>query len=418
MRCAASGMMWSVETNAKSTRPPVRPGRHPLLIGAFESARILLFMLVASLVLAGIAWFAGIAAQRPLSAIADWAAAGLGASHGFSITLDAFTHSLPPTALSLVVWLLVASAARRTARALAANDRLVRAGRLAPSRAPWTLATTGLVGAHVLVIALLAFGLGSARLDVVGPVRLIVLVGSAAAAGMLREALAERPVERLGSIIGPRWARLAGEAWPLARRTLLFTVVLGVVGLVAAIAAGGESGLATLQGYSSPTAAAIGLGLVQTVFAPTIIVLVLSWLSGAGFRLSEHATASPLAAVDAPVVSIPVLSLIPLDPPSWAVAAPAAVVLCGLIAVIARPRWHVSDPLSPLAAAVGVFAVALLCGLFSTGSLGPGGLSSFGAIPWAFAGLLAVEAAVGGLLGWGMVRLAERGAVSPDTADR
>ena len=74
-------------------------GRHPAVIGLFESARVLLLLVLTALLLAAVAWFIGIAEQRPLAAIAAWAATGLGVVHGLNADLETHRHSLPPTSL-------------------------------------------------------------------------------------------------------------------------------------------------------------------------------------------------------------------------------------------------------------------------------------------------------------------------------
>ncbi|GAA4285069.1 hypothetical protein GCM10022261_26000 [Brevibacterium daeguense] len=378
------------------------------MIGAFEAARILVFLLVVSLVVAAVAWFVGIAQQRPLSAMVTWAATGIASANGFTVSVDTFTHSLSPTMLVLITWLLVLAAGRRTARALAANDRLVHNGHLTPSRRPRLVAGLALGLTYGLVTAAVSFLVGSASADLIGLLRFLLLVVSAVLLGLAAAPISEAVTARFDDAFGPRWTRSLHSSGRIFKRTAVLSAVLAFVALAAALAAGWGPALETLQVYSAPAVAGVGLGLVQTVFAPTLLVLALAWVSGAGFQLATGVTTSPYHSVDVPVANVPALAAIPQDPAGWMAALPAAVVLVGVVAVLGRRRWYTLDWAAALFAGAEIFVVALVIGLFCSGSLGPGGLDDFGVVPWLFAGAVAVELTVGLLIGCGMLRLAGR----------
>lgn len=383
-------------------------GRHPAVIGLFESTRVLLLLVLAALLLSAVAWFIGIAEQRPLAAIAAWAATGLGVVHGLSAELETHRHSLPPTALTLLVWLLVLQAARRTRRALLANERLIAAGAPLGFARPRLLAGLVLAGCHVLVVLVLAFGFGAIGPGVLGFVRLLVLVGTAVVLGVGWRPDSAPVRGQVGELAGPRWADALVSGHAAFRRAGIAVLLVGLLAVVAALALRWGQAASVLALYSDATAAAIGLTVVQLLFAPTLVVLGLAWTSGAGVVLASGALASPFTAVEVPVAGFPVLAAVPQDPAGAFVIVPLLVVLCGTVAAIGRPAWHLTDLRAVAVLGVEMLLAGLFVGVFASGAVGPGGLGAFGVQPLLFALAVAGETALGAAIGWGLLRLAGR----------
>ena len=193
------------------------------------------------------------------------------------------------------------------------------------------------------------------------------------------------------------------------RRAGLAALVVGLLALGAALALRWEQAASVLALYSDATAAAVGLTAVQLLFAPTLVVLGLAWTSGAGVVLASGALASPFTAVEVPVAGFPVLAAVPQDPAGAFVLVPLAVVLCGIVAVIGRPAWHLVDLRAVAVIGIEMLLAGLFVGLFASGAVGPGGLAGFGLQPVLFALAVAGEIALGAAIGWGLVRLAGRG---------
>lgn len=399
--------MARVERSADTPRRARGIGRHPAVIGAAEGARALLVLVPAALALSTLAWFIGIAEQRPLSAITAWAATGLGVVHGLGGRTETHVHLLPPTALTLAVWLLVHHAARRTRHALDVDAALgaPAATGAARPRIVAGIALGGVLGLGILVPALV---LGDIAPGVLGLLRTVLVLGTAIGVGLGRHAIADAVRDGMRSEGGPRWEAALGSGHAAFRRAGLGLLVVGALAVLAALAFGWDRAAAVVGLYSDPTAAGIGLAVVQLLFAPTVLVLGLSWVSGAGIMLADGALASPFTAVEVPLPGFPLLAVVPQDPPAWAVVAPLAVLLCGLVAVIGRPAWHVTDLRAVLVLVVEIAVCALLVGLFATGAIGPGGLAEFGVRPLLLAGALAAGTGCGALIGWGMLRLAGR----------
>ena len=103
--------------------------RHPIVIGALEALRIVLALGLTVLAVAIIAWFVAIAQLQPLRAVLSWAGTLVAASSGWELDGG---WGLPPTLLSLGLFAVLVSGLRRTRRALAANEVLVRSGHCRP----------------------------------------------------------------------------------------------------------------------------------------------------------------------------------------------------------------------------------------------------------------------------------------------
>src|SRR5699024_4008993 len=122
--------------------------RHPIVIGALEALRIVLALVLTVLAVTIIAWFLAISQLQPLRALLPCAGALVAVCSGWE--LDGGWR-LPPTLLSVGLFAVLVCGLRRTRRALAANEVLVRSGALPATR---NAATTGLTTCLVLSMSL------------------------------------------------------------------------------------------------------------------------------------------------------------------------------------------------------------------------------------------------------------------------
>ncbi|WP_349828801.1 cell division protein PerM [Brevibacterium litoralis] len=383
-----------------------RPGRHPVVIGALEAVRVLVACVGVALVAALLAWFLGLAEQKPLSVVPQWAASGVGATFGIPVDTGEWVFGLPPTVGTVLCWFLVEHAAARTTRALRTNDDLVGAGVL--QARPWPRVSGAVaLGLTVLVLVLGgAFLLGSAEASVLGIVRAVLLVGSAAAVGVLRNS--DLWIETIEERFGPDHTDAVLLGLRLAGRVALFALGGAVVVLGVALALGWDAVTAVVAGYSSPTTAAIGLTVVQVLFLPTALLLVLAWLSGPGFAMSVDVLASPFAQSGHVPVALPALGAVPQPAPVWAPVFLLVPLSLGVLAVIGRRAWQ-EVALSDLVVASVVLVLGATAAMtFASGALGPRGLEAFGAVPWYAGPALGGLVSAGLWAGHGLVGLSRR----------
>ena len=390
--------------------------RHPIVIGALEALRIVLALGLTVLAVAIIAWFVAIAQLQPLRAVLSWAGTLVAASSGWELDGG---WGLPPTLLSLGLFAVLVSGLRRTRRALAANEVLVRAGTLPATR---NAATTGLLTCLVLSVAfLLVAGLlvGAGRFTLLGVCRFALLLSAAVLVGVLGPDRRGGATGRWGLALLDAIADRAGGAWADAlegaaavlRRVGLAVAVAGLLAVVAAVVTGWSRLGEALAGYTDPTAAGVGLSAVQLLFAPTLLVLALSWVSGAGIQLSTAAVVSPFTDQAALVPAVPVLAAIPTGSPVWGWAMLLVLPLAAGAASAGRRRWaEALDWRTVVLSTAGIVIVMTVLSLFSTGAVGPAGLEHFGAPVLRSTALMSAGTVAGILLAWGLSLLAGRGA--------
>ncbi|MYM20019.1 hypothetical protein GSY69_08595 [Brevibacterium sp. 5221] len=384
---------------------PLTPARHPLVIAAGSAARFLAVLGGTALALAAAAWLAAAAAMLPLATIVTWAVAGIAAAFGLTVGVAGMALSLPPTLACLFVWWLLYRAGLRMRREFAAEDA---AGE------PSAAALRAQLGAGACLAAVALALAGAAVLfdplvtgTVLGWVRACLLTVTAVGCGL------GAPWARLVALCERRWGAPGGEAVRagarLARRTALGLIVAAHLLLAAGMVAGWGDAMAVLRTYSSAPAAAVGLGLLQLLYAPTIWAGALSWASGSGIDLSAAAHASVLAGSDLPRPLVPVLALPPAAPPTWAPALVLVPVLVACACTVLRPRWLSEATWPALGAAALVFAAGLACAApFLQGGVGPGGLTVFGVRAWPCAGILTGLVCAGLALGRSMGALRDR----------
>jgi hypothetical protein len=225
-----------------------------------------------------------------------------------------------------------------------------------------------------------------------GFLRLFLFLVTAVAWALIR-------VRGIGDI--PGLAMIADETWSvatgLARRLLWAAVALSAIVLVVGIVIRWSDVAGTVQVYSSPVAAGIGLIVVQALFAPSIVYSALSWSAGTGVSIGGAGASSAFISSTAPVPDVHVLKLLEGDYPAWTAAAPALLVLLGLLCVILgrdRARDIAAQSWAGLGIAIGiVFVTFEVLALFAGGALGPLGLSGFG--PSALTSALAITGWIG-----------------------
>lgn len=200
----------------------------------------------------------------------------------------------------------------------------------------------------------------------------------------------------------------AAEALRLALAVLALLIGLGAMGVAVTVFTQYVDIIALSQSLQLDVFGAIMVCIVQLVMLPVAWVWAIAWFAGPGFAVGVGSAISPFDTLVWPLPSLPILGALPNDW-AWAGAlAPVLVVLIGVIvgAVAAgQPllrRATVTVTLTiPLVAAVVVGLLVALLGWLASGSIGPGRLEFAGVNPWLVGGCVAVEVAVGLLLGIG-----------------
>lgn len=402
-----------------SSSASLAPGRLPAVIGLVEALRLLLQLFVLAFLGSTLAWFIGLAEQKSLGVLPNWSFSALGYAHGLGVDTGSYVFSLPATALVLLVWWLAAHGAARTRTAIAVNHvhgrpRPRRGGsaeqRFAAADSRDEVLGLGAYAAtHLVVVVAASTLLGAAVLDWQGVLRALVLVVTSVVVGgrVLREPLGyvRRGLDRLPEGL---WDTIVAGHFA-ARRVLWGLCGLGLLAFLAALVLNREAGMEMLAGYGNPVGAAIGLGLIQVAFAPTLWAFGLAWLSGGGIELASGTITSAWVSTSTPVIEVPALAMIPQESPafSWAYSLTVVAVACGAIGL--RRRWFAGFDLPVALATIAEVVLGILViALFTMGGIGPAGLSSFGVAGWHFVAITAGEAVFGVVLGWLLTSLASR----------
>lgn len=389
--------MTSAKMVLMHTSPHPHTTRHPVLLGLLEALRIDLIVVPSAFVVATIFWIIGLGSQLPYSIIPEWAFALWSVVHGLSVSTIGFDFSLAPSLVSFGVWLLVAFGAKRLVTSVSGDDQV----EIDDDAAQWwktiALSLGGFVLAYVVPLLVLALVLGQAVVTPFGFLRLLLFSVSALAVGFIwARGVWDIPGLR---VIDP-------DTWDtgvrLCRRLLWGSLILSVVIIGAGLALRWDDAAETLQSYSSPAAAGIGLLIIQVLFAPGALFSALSWVAGTGVAIGGDGPSSVFHPSPGPVPEVPVLQLLTEGYPAWTAAAPVLLVLLGLLSVIlgrerARAVMESSWPGLGVALACS-FVIFEILALFSSGAMGPLGLSDFG--PSALTAGLGVTAWIGvGLCG-------------------
>ncbi|SMX73015.1 hypothetical protein BAURA63_01100 [Brevibacterium aurantiacum] len=371
------------------TSPHPRTHRQPVLLGLLEALRIDLIAVPAAFVIATVFWIIGLGSQLPYSIIPEWAFALWGVVHGLSVSTMGFEFSLAPSLITLGVWLFFAAGAKRLVAGFAEADLDDTDNMEASWWKPVLVAVATYVIAYALPLIVLTLLVGEGTLTPSGFLRLALMLLSASAAGFLWV----RGVDDI-----PRLQNLDSEVWDvgasLVKRLLWAAAFLSVLVLAAGIVLRWDELAQSLQGYSSPLSAGVGLLMIQILFAPGILFASLSWIAGTGVNVGDGALSSVFQTAAGPVPHVPVLQLLVGDYPAWTNAAPVLLVLVGVLSVIvgrghARLVMMASWP-GLATAAVKLFVVLQVLAIFARGAMGPLGLSAFG--PSALTSALVVTA--------------------------
>ena len=120
----------------------------------------------------------------------------------------------------------------------------------------------------------------------------------------------------LSARLGQQWAAALEDAHRVSVRAGWWLAGLAAISVAVGLAVEFEEVKDVVGLYSAPVVAAIGLSAVQLLYLPGILAVALAWLSGAGVNLSAAETASAFSAADGPRPAVPLLAIIPEDPPA------------------------------------------------------------------------------------------------------
>jgi hypothetical protein len=163
--------------------------------------------------------------------------------------------------------------------------------------------------------------------------------------------------------------------------------------------------------YESLQAGALGataLTVAQLALLPNAVVWAAAWLAGPGFALGTGSSLSPVGTIVGPVPAVPLLGILPQGSTALAFAGLLVPVLAGFASGFlsrSRPVRGTESAsggrLTLIAIGMGCFAgvVIGLLAWFSAGSLGPGRLQDAGPNGWLVGAAIAVEVALGALIG-------------------
>ena len=359
------------------TSPLPRTHRHPVLLGLLEALRIDLIVVPAAFVIATIFWIIGLGSQLAYSIIPEWAFSLWGVVHGLSVSTMGFDFSLAPSLITLGVWLFFAFGAKRLVIVFSDEEP---AGP-ADAHGQWwkniAIALATYVIAYAGPLLALTVLLGDGVVTPFGFLRLVLMLLSASAVGYLW-------VRGVADI--PRLQDLDLDAWEsgtqVVQRLLWGCAVLSVLLIGTGLGLRWDELAESLQAYSSPLSAGVGLLIIQVLFLPGILFASLSWIAGTGVGVGAGGPSSVFHSVSGPVPHVPVLQLLVGDYPAWTNAAPVLLVLLGALSIIIG-RTHARQVLAASwpglgVAALRLFVVLQILAIFARGAMGPLGLSEFG----------------------------------------
>jgi hypothetical protein len=304
---------------------------------------------------------------------------------GVPWAVDGVTISLVPLGLSALTAIMLAQLARRFAAAT------------------WVagFAAVAAFAATVGFAATLAWaGVDDTRSRMMGAVLWAVLLAIPAVAwGLLRQHgatmawLSRIPVSLRGGVrVGT--AMTAG------------VVAVAAIVLAMSSVASRHQFADAATGLGVDSAGGVALAFIETAYALTLVVWVVSWLSGAGFSLAgvDVSSAQPLPDT---MPAVPLLWSLPHASGGWVAWSPVLVmVLAATIVIAARSR--LGSGWQPLGAiGVGVVLAGSAIGAASAlahGAMGPGSLASVGPQAVVAAILVASELALGGVVAWALLQ--------------
>lgn len=418
---------------------PTKPRALPMplwLQGVFELGQAAVISALLVVLAVAAVWLTGGFANRTAESAARLAGQGWLVMHGVPLVLEfpagvagaeavSGLMQVIPLGLILVPLMLAWRAGRRLARA-SYTDQLWQA-------LLGALVTYSAIGAGVAYAS--ATSNASAPL-VAGVLIPPVSAGIGLITGAYREAGAW---SRLVGVDVAAWvgrtsqhSRWAGSyAWSVLRSGFLAVMValcLSAALLAVAIGLNWAGIAAVYERIDGGIAGASVMTLFQLGLLPNLAVWAMSWSTGAGFALGTGSSLTPLASTVGPLPALPILGALPAGVLEYGYTALAVPVVAGLLAgwwffregenhfeewlVLHSGRRWLTSTASTLALAVLIGITAGLIGavvaLLSRASLGLGRFTDLGPDPLAVGLWLALEVAVGAILGHAVGPLLER----------
>jgi hypothetical protein len=300
---------------------------------------------------------------------------------GFAVpwAVDGVPVTLVPLGIALLTFLMLMQLTRRFASST------------------WTagFAAVAAFAATVGVSASLAWGGADDFLTRVvrATVVAFVLGTPAVAWGLLRQKGAALPwLQRVPDAIrtGVRLAVAMGSA----------TVALAAITLVVSTLAARHLIANSATSLGVDAAGGVALAFLETLYAPTLVVWVVSWLSGAGYVLGGVISSS----AEAPTSTIPAVPLLAALPHAAGGALAWSPIVIGalgaIVTVILRKRMGQGVRALP-AIGIGVVLVSVSVGVVSRvarGAIGPGTLAIAGPQPLIAAVMIGLELGLGALV--------------------
>jgi hypothetical protein len=183
-------------------------------------------------------------------------------------------------------------------------------------------------------------------------------------------------------------------------------VVLASLVLVVSTFSSRQQFADAVTGLGVDSAGGVAFAFLQTSYAPTLVMWVASWLSGAGFALGGVvvSSAQPLPET---MPAVPLLWSLPHASGGLLAWSPLLMVALGAVILVVT-RSRIGSGWQPLGAiGVGIAVAATAVGVASSlarGSMGPGTLASVGPQPVVAAVLVGTELALGALVAWALLR--------------
>jgi hypothetical protein len=374
--------------------PPERTALgSPAFVGVLAGGQAVLAGLVFALVPVMLVWLTSARVGAHWTEAARFGADAFALAHGAPVALPSGRLSLVPLGLTALALTLCWVGGRRVHEAL-------RALRDPVPRRDLALALGGFVTGYALPAAAVAVVAGTSA---VRP-----LTGQAVA-GAVAVSLLGGLLPMLPAWLG-RWAH-RDRLLAVARAG---AVVLGALAAAATLLTalalwdGRDRVMAVHEALHPGPAGHVGLVLLQLALLPVLAVWALSYLAGPGFTVGAGTLVQPGSSVLGPLPALPVLGGLP-EPgtsasPLTALLGVLVVVACGAVGGVLLARRDAGAGWRALAVdgaalVVGVALVVLLVGVAASGSAGPGRLADVGPSAWLLAGVVALEVAVGVLVG-------------------
>jgi hypothetical protein len=148
------------------------------------------------------------------------------------------------------------------------------------------------------------------------------------------------------------------------------------------------------------TAGGVALAFLETLYAPTLVVWMVSWFSGAGYALGDVIASSAQAPTET-IPALPLLASLPHASGGPLALSPLVVGLVGFVltVVLRRRLGHGVRAIAAIGVAVALVATTVgVASRAARGAIGPGTLERVGPVPLIAAVMPSLEFGVGALL--------------------